>query len=82
MTTSRMLIRITSVWGIADGSRRASVNSEIVAYAILDILAKPVFGFWLLVAHRRLAETNVEIGGWWSQGIGAEGRIRLDDEGA
>lgn len=71
------------VWGIADGARKASVSSEIISYAVLDVLAKPVFGFWLLMAHRRLAETNVDIGGWWSQGLGGEGRIRLaDDEGA
>lgn len=71
------------VWGIADGSRKASVDVEIVGYAILDVLAKPVFGFWLLVAHRQIAESNVDIGGWWSNGLGAEGRIRLaDDEGA
>jgi bacteriorhodopsin len=69
------------VWGIADGARRASVNTEIIAYAVLDILAKVVFGFWLLVAHRQMNEANVEIGGWWSQGLGSEGRIRLDDEG-
>jgi bacteriorhodopsin len=71
------------IWGIADGSRRASVDTEIIAYAVLDILAKPVFGFWLLVAHRQIPETNVEIGGYWSQGLGSEGRIRIgDDEGA
>jgi bacteriorhodopsin len=71
------------VWGIADGARKASVDSEIVAYAVLDILAKPVFGFWLLIAHRRIAATNVEVGGWWSNGLSGEGRIRLnDDDGA
>jgi len=72
------------VWGVADGARRASVDTEIIAYAVLDVLAKPVFGFWLLVAHRKFAETNVDVGGWWSQGLGGgEGRIRIgDDEGA
>jgi len=71
------------IWGIADGSRKASVDSEIIAYAVLDILAKPVFGVWLLMAHRRIAESNVDVGGWWSNGLGGEGRIRLaDDEGA
>lgn len=71
------------VWGVADGSRRVSVDSEIVAYAVLDILAKPIFGLWLLFAHRQIAETNIDIGGYWSQGLGSEGRIRIgDDEGA
>lgn len=59
------------------------MDSEIIAYAVLDILAKPVFGTWLLFAHRKIAETNLDIGGYWSQGLGSEGRIRIgDDEGA
>jgi bacteriorhodopsin len=71
------------VWGIADGSRRATVDTEIIAYAVLDILAKPVFGTWLLRAHRSIPETNVDLNGYWSNGLGAEGRIRIgDDEGA
>jgi len=66
------------VWGIGDGARHLSVDSEIIAYAVLDVLAKPVFGFWLLLAHRD-APT---IEGWWSTGIGSEGSVRLDDDGA
>ena len=69
-----------SVWGIADGSHRASVDAEIIAYAVLDILAKGVFGFWLLIAYRQMPETNVEIGGYWSQGVRSEGSIRIGDE--
>jgi len=47
-------------------------------------LAKPVFGAWLLFTHMSMPETNVEIGGFWSQGLGSEGQIRVgdDDEGA
>ena len=50
-----MLIN-NSVWGVADGSRIASVDAEIIAYAVLDILAKPVFGFWLLFTHDSLSK--------------------------
>lgn len=46
----------SSIWGIADGSRNVGLDAEIVAYAVLDILAKPVFGFWLLFTHDSLAE--------------------------
>lgn len=72
------------VWGIADGSRNVSVNKEIIAYAILDILAKPVFGAWLLVTHMNMPETQMELGGFWSNGLTREGQIRVgdDDEGA
>ncbi|POS84835.1 hypothetical protein EPUL_005816, partial [Erysiphe pulchra] len=61
------------VWGIGDGARQWSVDSEIVAYAILDVLAKPVFGFWLLVAHGRNAES---IEGFWTHGLSSEGALR------
>ncbi|KAK8214331.1 putative opsin protein [Phyllosticta capitalensis] len=72
------------VWGVADGSRKASVDAEIIAYAILDVLAKPIFGLWLLLTHAKMPETNVEIGGYWAHGLGSEGTIRVgdDDEGA
>ena len=72
----------SSVWGIADGSRNVSVDGEIIAYAVLDILAKPIFGLWLLVTHARIPETNIDLGGFWSYGLGG-GSVRLgDDDGA
>ncbi|KAI9047339.1 hypothetical protein LZ554_008786 [Drepanopeziza brunnea f. sp. 'monogermtubi'] len=67
------------VWGIGDGARKWSVDAEIVAYAILDVLAKPVFGFWLLFAHGKGVS---ELGGFWAHGLGQEGTLRVgeDDE--
>ncbi|KAK4547123.1 hypothetical protein LTR36_001344 [Oleoguttula mirabilis] len=72
------------IWGIADGSRKMSIDEEIIAYAVLDVLAKGVFGAWLLFTHASMPESNVEIGGFWSQGLSGEGAIRVgdDDEGA
>ena len=60
------------------------VNEEIISYAVLDILAKPVFGAWLLFTHQSMSETNIDIGGFWSHGASGEGAIRVgdDDEGA
>jgi hypothetical protein len=51
---------------------------------VLDILAKPIFGAWLLFTHVSIPESNVEIGGFWSQGLSSEGAIRVgdDEEGA
>lgn len=57
-----------------------SVDGEIIAYAVLDILAKPVFGAWLLLTHARMVESNIELGGFWSNGLIADGRIRLPEE--
>ena len=69
-----------SIWGIADGSRKVNVDEEIIAYAVLDILAKPVFGAWLLITHQTMPETNVEIGGFWAHGLSGEGAIRVGDD--
>jgi bacteriorhodopsin len=68
------------VWAVADGSRRASVDTEIMLYAVLDVLAKPVFGLWLLLSHRSVPETNVELSGYWAHGLSSEGRIRIGDD--
>jgi bacteriorhodopsin len=65
------------VWAIGEGTRKWSVDSEIVAYAILDVLAKPIFGFWLLVAHGRHA---APIDGFWAHGLGAEGSLRVGED--
>lgn len=73
------------VWGVTEGARRAGVDAEIIAYAILDILAKPVFGFWLLLSHEVLETTNLHLEGAWTHGFGKrEGALRVgdDDEGA
>lgn len=71
------------IWGIADGSRNVSVDGEIIGYAVLDILAKPVFGFWLLLTHDNFS-SSASIGGFWANGLGKEGTLRVgdDDEGA
>jgi len=51
-----------------------------MTYAVLDALAKPVFGLWFLISHRAIAETNIDLDGYWSHGLSAEGRIRVGDE--
>jgi len=45
------------IWGIADGAHVVGVDAEIVGYAVLDVLAKPVFGFWLLFTHDSMSST-------------------------
>lgn len=71
------------VWGLSEGGRIISVDAEVIVYAILDILAKPVFGFWLLFAHRSMSDSNLEVGGFWTNGVAREGAVRLeDDDGA
>ncbi|EXJ75984.1 uncharacterized protein A1O5_00492 [Cladophialophora psammophila CBS 110553] len=68
------------VWGLAEGGHVINVNSEIIAYAVLDILAKPVFGFWLLFTHDSMSSTSPSLEGFWSQGFGSQGTLRVGDD--
>jgi len=72
------------IWAVADGTRHLSVDGEIIAYAVLDVLAKGVFGAWLLFTHKRMPDTDITLDGFWSRGFNSEGRIRIgeDDQGA
>ncbi|KAH6692113.1 hypothetical protein BKA61DRAFT_637712 [Leptodontidium sp. MPI-SDFR-AT-0119] len=65
------------VWGIGDGARKWSVDTEIIAYAVLDVLAKPVFGFWLLFAHAKNVSSTE---GFWAHGLASEGTLRVGDD--
>ncbi|KAI1778325.1 opsin-1 [Hypoxylon cercidicola] len=67
------------VWGIADGAHRVNVDAEIIAYAVLDVLAKGVFGFWLLIAHDTMARTSPTIDGFWAHGLSHEGALRVGE---
>ncbi|KAI2625882.1 family A G protein-coupled receptor-like protein [Hypoxylon sp. NC1633] len=65
------------VWGLAEGARRVNVDGEIIAYAVLDVMAKAVFGFWLLLVHDGMARTSPSIDGFWSHGLSHEGVLRV-----
>lgn len=60
------------------------MSTEIIVYAVLDVLIKVVVGVALIRASRRNRDTTPEVGGYWSTGVGAEGTIRVgdDEEGA
>jgi len=68
------------IWGIADGGRLVGLDAEIIAYAVLDVLAKPVFGFWLLFTHDSMSSTSPSVEGFWSNGFGSQGSIRVGDD--
>jgi len=67
---------------MTQGARNTTVNTEIITFAVLDVLSKAVFGFWLLLSQRSIPESNVEIGGYWTHGLASEGTIRLVDDDA
>jgi bacteriorhodopsin len=68
------------VWSVAAGTKRLSVDGEIVAFAVLDVLTKGVFGAWLLITYQRVTEAHIVVGGFWSHGLNSEGAIRVGDE--
>ncbi|KAL7622993.1 hypothetical protein AAE478_006672 [Parahypoxylon ruwenzoriense] len=67
------------MWAVADGARRVNIDGEIIAYAVLDALAKGVFGIWLLVAHDSMIRASPSIEGFWSNGISYEGALRVGE---
>lgn len=68
------------IWGVADGGRILGVDAEIISYAVLDVLAKPVFGFWLLFTHDSMASTSPSLDGFWANGFGSQGTLRVGDD--
>ncbi|KIW72494.1 hypothetical protein, variant [Phialophora macrospora] len=68
------------IWGLSEGGHVINVDSEIIAYAVLDVLAKPVFGFWLLFTHDSMASTSPSLEGFWAHGFGEQGTLRVGDE--
>ena len=41
-------------WGLSEGGNVIHPDSEAIFYGILDLIAKPVFGFLLLFGHRNI----------------------------
>jgi bacteriorhodopsin len=64
-------------WALGDGAGKWSVDVGIIAFAVLDILAVPVFGFWLILTHATRDVAAVD--GFWSHGLTSEGTIRIED---
>ncbi|KAK6537973.1 hypothetical protein TWF694_010866 [Orbilia ellipsospora] len=68
------------IWGVSDLGRSLSPDQVTLAYLVLDFMAKPVFGFWLLLGQGRLSTTHVNVDGFWSDGVGhREGLLRVGE---
>ena len=50
------------IWATGEGSQHQSPDQETICYAVLDIVAKCVFGFVLLFSHAAL-EAAPGVGG-------------------
>ncbi|KAL5358656.1 family A G protein-coupled receptor-like protein [Aspergillus floccosus] len=61
---------------------KMNVNAETVIFAIYDIFTQGIIGYWLLIAHDSSPALTLLVDGFWSNGIGNEGSIRIEEEGA
>jgi len=59
------------VWALAEGSNYMTSDSEVICYAVLDILAKPIFGAALLIAQSTISEAGVSLSAFWTEPIGS-----------
>ena len=41
-------------WGLSEGGNVIHPDSEAIFYGVLDVIAKPIFGFMLLIGHRNI----------------------------
>ncbi|KAI1078963.1 FDD123 protein [Whalleya microplaca] len=46
-------------WGLGEGGNVIHPDSEAIFYGILDICAKPVFGFLLIFLHRNISPADI-----------------------
>lgn len=68
------------IWGVSDLGRSLSPNKVTLAYAVLDVLAKPVFGFWLLFGQGKANDSHLKVDGTWTEGFGQrEGLLRVGE---
>lgn len=68
------------ITAVSDITRAISPNETIIAYAVLDILAKPALGFWLVLGHDKSNNTQVNLDGVWTEGFGhREGLLRVGE---
>ncbi|KAJ5096417.1 hypothetical protein NUU61_005773 [Penicillium alfredii] len=61
-------------------SLKLSIDVETVLFAVMDIFMQGLVGYWLLLAHDSSPGITLYIDGFWSQGVGNEGAIRITDE--
>jgi len=84
--TSLMIIVLWTgypiIFALTEGKGTLSVDTEIILYGILDVLAKVVFGFYLLIAHSHTEGDSVVLSSFFTEprnGAGY-GAIGQDDD--
>lgn len=57
------------VWAFAEGTGKLSADNEVLAFGILDIIAKPVWGLWIVLATP--SEGHIVLSDWLAAPGGA-----------
>lgn len=77
------------VWALSEGTNKISVDTEIIAYGVLDVAAKLGFTYMLLFIHNHGEDdtyvfpdwfVNARGGGLGGDGRGGYGSVRNDDD--
>lgn len=77
-----LLVKALYPIALASGALALKINldSESIVFAIYDIIEQGILGYWLLVAHDSSPRITLYVDGFWTNGIGNEGAIRVGDE--
>ncbi|KAJ9098281.1 hypothetical protein QFC21_004610 [Naganishia friedmannii] len=69
------------IFALTEGKGRISVDAEVICYGVLDVIAKIVFGFYLLSAHSHSEGDSVVLPESWTEPRGSlrYGAIASDD---
>lgn len=46
------------VWGLCEGSGKLSADTEVLLFGILDVIAKPIWGLWIVLAIPSVSATD------------------------
>ncbi|KAH8690082.1 putative opsin [Talaromyces proteolyticus] len=60
-------------------AHKISVDAEVVAWAVHDILTQGIFGYWLILAHDKKDAGQLVVDGFWAHGVSPEGVIRVGE---
>ncbi|KAJ5632047.1 Opsin [Penicillium lividum] len=61
---------------------KISVDTETIIYAVQDIFTQGLLSHWLVISHDAAQGITLHMDGFWSHGVGNEGAIRIEEEGA
>ncbi|BDD60354.1 hypothetical protein MPDQ_000444 [Monascus purpureus] len=83
ITGITLLVKILYPITLAAGglAMKTSLDTETIIFAIFDVFSQGILGYWLLISHDSAPGITIYVDGFWANGIGNEGSIRITEEG-